>query len=385
MTAEPDDTKLDDIRRDDTRPGEGRSEAATPADSDTGSTTSSAKARRAARQAAKAEEAAEAARLAEEAAARAREAARLAQIAAEAAAAEAEDGPGEDDDSDERPTGPEAVKSPQRTSLLKEASQVASSANGATEAESGAAKGDSLPAEGDEPGEQAEAAEPEPAEPGGETSETVEDGTGDESGGPDGPARPAKAATESAQVSADADAGDTREAENGADGAGRRSRARRGPVVIGILVALVIALGAGTTVLALKVREQNATETASRDGVFAASRAVQALSSYDYRSLDADLRAASALTTGTLREQFDKLAEQLKALAPRQQAVSTTTVMKAGAVSATPEKVVALVYANRSSATSADKDRRLPEPLRIRITMVPRHGRWLASELVVIS
>ncbi|WUI00300.1 hypothetical protein OHR68_00280 [Spirillospora sp. NBC_00431] len=157
------------------------------------------------------------------------------------------------------------------------------------------------------------------------------------------------------------------------------------PMVIAVLAVLAIAFGTGTVVLALKVREQNATETASKEASFAASRAAQKLSSYDFQTLDADLKSASATTTGKLRTDYDKLARELRTVAVQQQAVSTTTVMKVGVVDATPDKVVALVYANRSSATKADKQQRLPEPLRIKITMVKKDGKWLAAELTVIS
>ncbi|MCP9969751.1 hypothetical protein LUX57_34980 [Actinomadura madurae] len=155
--------------------------------------------------------------------------------------------------------------------------------------------------------------------------------------------------------------------------------------VLTVLVVLAIALGAGTTALALKIKEQNATEEASKQAAIAASRAAQKLSSYDYQTLDADLKAASATTTGKLHTQYDKLAQQLRTVAVQQQAVSNTTVIKTGVVSATPDKVVALVYANRSSATKDDKQQRLPEPLRIKMTMVKEDGAWLASELTVLS
>ena len=117
----------------------------------------------------------------------------------------------------------------------------------------------------------------------------------------------------------------------------------------------------------------------------ASSRAAQKLSSYDYQTLDADLKAASATTTGKLHSDYEKLAQELRTVAVQQQAVSNTTVMKVGVVSATPDKVVTLIYANRSSVTKNDKQQRLPEPLRIKMTMVKKDGKWLASELTVIS
>ncbi|TMR05413.1 hypothetical protein ETD83_06855 [Actinomadura soli] len=298
---------------------------------------------KAAEQAAKAEEAAEAARLAEEAAAKAREAARLAKIAADEAAAEA----------DEAEETDEAVKSLQKPQDPPDDSEDASD-------------GDSAPEDGSASPEVASA--PVDATESDEAPETDEDAP-----------KPVKVKKTAAPKAA------PKPAPKAAPRPGRWFRSGSMGTVVAVLVVLMIAFGAGTTALALEVREQNATVTASKEASFAASRAAQKLSSYDYQTLDADLKAASATTTGKLRTDYDKLAQQLRTVAVQQQAVSTTTVMKVGVVSATPDKVVALVYANRSSATKADKQQRLPEPLRIRMTMVKQDGKWLASELTVIS
>ncbi|MFC4053030.1 hypothetical protein ACFOY4_25380 [Actinomadura syzygii] len=286
--------------------------------------------------AARAEEAAEAARLAEEAAAKAREAARLARLAAEEAEAEGE--------AAEETDGEDAAKSLQKPDEPQDGPEVTSD-------------GDSSP-EGDSDA-------PEPASA---TTEQADDDDDEE----DEPEKPRKRSSKVKLAK-------TRGASRSSRSAGSLT------LVIAVLAVLTVALGAGTTALALKVREQHATETAAKEASFAASRAAQKLSSYDYQTLDADLKEASATTTGKLHTQYDKLAAELRATAIQRQAVSNTTVLKVGVESATPEKVVALVYANRSSATKDDKQQSLPESLRIRLTMVEKDGKWLASELVVIS
>jgi Mce-associated membrane protein len=302
--------------------------------------------------AAKAEEAARAAELAEEAAAKAREAARLAQQAAEEAAA-AED--------DEAGTGdPEnAVKSPEKPAPSEKDSEDAPAPEGAAEEASASEKAD---ADADAEGEPDEGDDTKPAR----TKLTK------------------KLPKDEADDEADDDA---EEAEEDGDDDDEPRRSRRGGLttVIAVLAVLTVALGAGTTALYLKVSDQKATEEASKDASFASSRAAQKLSSYDFQTLDTDLKSASALTTGKLHTDYEKLAQELKTVAVQQQAVSNTTVMKVGVVSATPDKVVTLVYANRSSRTKADKQQRLPEPLRIKMTMVKKDGKWLASDLKVIS
>ncbi|MEV4671247.1 hypothetical protein AB0K34_06305 [Actinomadura sp. NPDC049382] len=284
--------------------------------------------------AAKAEEAARAAELAEEAAAKAREAARLAQKAAEEAAA------AEDEDDEEEPE--KAVKSPEKPRTPKKDSEVT----------------------------------PDPEDASEEASAPSEANDADDEDEDEEPKRP-KLSKKPEPAASDDDEDEDEEP--------RSSRLGGLTTVIAVLAVLTIALGAGTTALYLKVSDQKATEEASKEASFASSRAAQKLSSYDYQTLDADLKAASAMTTGKLHTDYEKLAQELRTVAVQQQAVSNTTVMKVGVVSATPDKVVTLVYANRSSRTKSDKQQRLPEPLRIKMTMVHKDGKWLAEELKVIS
>ncbi|WP_433227798.1 hypothetical protein [Actinomadura formosensis] len=306
----------------------------------------------------------EAARLAEEAAAKAREAARLAQIAAdEAAAVEAEE-------------SGKTVTSPEKPRKGEGVSEVASKDDDAPEGDSEAPEPVSAAAE-----------TPEDADTAGDDADddaddAVEAESEAEAGEDEKPAT--TKATKTRRLNLKKPVEDDEE-EDDEDDEPRRARMGGLSTVIAVLAVLVLALGAGTTVLYLKVREQKATEQASKEASFASSRAAQKLSSYDYQTLDADLKAASATTTGKLRTQYDKLAQELRTVAVQQQAVSNTTVMKVGVVSAAPDKVVTLVYANRSSATKNDERQRLPEPLRIKMTMEKKDGRWLASELTVIS
>ncbi|MFI0405351.1 hypothetical protein [Actinomadura sp. 3N508] len=337
---------------------------------------------RAAEQAAKAAEAAEAARLAEEAAEtarlaeeaaetariaqeaaiaarEAREAARLAKIAADRAAAEAAEA-AEAEQADE---APEEVEAADEDEEAEEATKSLQKPQDPSDDSEGASDGDSAPGDG--------SASPEDASAPADATKADED--------PKSAAKSVKlrktAARKTAKKAKAADSPRRRRFGSGSMG-----------TVIAVLTVLVIAFGAGTVALALKVREQNATEAAGKDAAQAASHAAQKLSSYDYRTLDADLKEASATTTGKLHTDYDKLAQQLKTAAVQQQAVATTTVIKVGIVSATPDKVVALVYANRSSATKNDKQQQLPEPLRMRMTLLKQDdGKWLASELVVIS
>lgn len=58
--------------------------------------------------------------------------------------------------------------------------------------------------------------------------------------------------------------------------------------------------------------------------------AIKTVYSYDYRTLDANQAAAKAVTTGQFSQDFDKVFDAVKQLAPKEQAVMTTDVPAAG-------------------------------------------------------
>jgi Mce-associated membrane protein len=246
----------------------------------------------------------------------------------------------------------------------------------------------------------AEATEAEATEPvEGRTAEAAEAGTPeahrtDETGG-GGEAEKAPEKDPASEESGDfadpgaAGAGEVREelGTNRAE-AGKQSRRRRIPIRAGVLVLVVlplvaVLLAAAVVILWIKDDRLKAEEDASREAVRAAAQTSRDLSSYDYRTLESDFRTATGETTGKLREQYAALAQQIHATAVQQQAISQTTVIKAGAETVSADRVIVIVFANRSSTTTSSQNR-LPDSLRIRITMVNVKGRWLASGLQVL-
>ncbi|MFC0040371.1 hypothetical protein [Actinomadura rayongensis] len=352
-------------------------------------TPESARARRAAE---RAREAARVAELAEEAAERAREAARLAQVAAEAAG-RVDDDPldAEDETADPKTAATDEPAPADAADAGKPDEQAAPKAAAATVEETDAA--DAKVGTGAKPDADAD-------------PETDADAGVEGAADADTDAK----ADAKADTADDAAAADDAEAKNEPakgkkSGAAAKVKFERGTSsvkktdaapgflarvsswstqIIAALAVVVVALAVAGVVLTMKDRDRKATEQGTRDATVAASRVAQAVSSYDYRTLKDDFKAASQLTTGTLHTQFDKFAQQLTAMATEQQAVSTTTVLKSGALTTGADKVDVLVYANRNTTTKNDKQQRLPEPLRIRITMEKKGGHWLASKLVVL-
>jgi Mce-associated membrane protein len=58
--------------------------------------------------------------------------------------------------------------------------------------------------------------------------------------------------------------------------------------------------------------------------------AIKTVYSYDYRTLDANRADATAVITGQFSQEFDKVFDAVKQLAPKEQAVMTTAVPAAG-------------------------------------------------------
>jgi Mce-associated membrane protein len=168
-------------------------------------------------------------------------------------------------------------------------------------------------------------------------------------------------------------------------------RVRRPKVAIGIqiLVLLVlVALALAVAVVSLVQRGDTlrGTEAASQKAMYAAATAAQDLSSYDYRTLESDIKTAANQTTGKLKTDYEKQAQQIVATARQQQAVVNGQAIKSGVVSATPDTVVVLVFLNQSTskAASAEAGQRTPNQLRLLLTMDKAGSRWLVSKVDVL-
>jgi Mce-associated membrane protein len=156
-----------------------------------------------------------------------------------------------------------------------------------------------------------------------------------------------------------------------------------GTQMLAVLALVAVVLTAAVVVLWIKSGDLKATDDASRQAVRAASEAARDLSSYDYRTLESDFKTATGETTGKLHDQYSALAQQIRATAVQQQAISQTTVLKAGAETVSADRVTVIIFANRSSTTASSQNR-LPDSLRIRMTMLKVKDRWLASDLQVL-
>lgn len=168
----------------------------------------------------------------------------------------------------------------------------------------------------------------------------------------------------------------------------RRPRIAIGNQILVLMVLVALALGVAVGSLLHRGDTLRGTDSGAQRAMYAASTAAQDLSSYDYRTLDSDIKTATAQTTGKLRADYAKQAQAIRATAIQQQVVVNAQTVKSGVESATPDRVVVLVFLNRTTSKAAAggtaAQARTPDQLRLLMTMDKVGGRWLVSKVDVL-
>lgn len=161
----------------------------------------------------------------------------------------------------------------------------------------------------------------------------------------------------------------------------------RGPlriVLAAVAALLVLALAVGVGVLFYQHRQDVATEQARTDAVRAASEQAVAMLSYDYNRVDDQLAAAGDGLTGSFRDDYQKLADEIIAPGAKEKKLTVqVSVQGAAPVSASPDDAVVLLYLNQVT-TSADAPDAATTGSRVRMEMQKVDGRWLTERLTPI-
>jgi Mce-associated membrane protein len=167
---------------------------------------------------------------------------------------------------------------------------------------------------------------------------------------------------------------------------GRPPKVAIGTQILVLLVLVTLALAVAIGFLMQRQDELNDTAAGAQRAMHAAATAAQDLSSYDYRTLESDIKTAANQTTGKLKTDYQRQAQQIVATARQQQAVVNGQTVKSGVVSATSKKVEVLVFLNQSTSKAAVQDgqQRTPNQLRLLMTMERADGRWLVSRVDVL-
>jgi Mce-associated membrane protein len=170
-------------------------------------------------------------------------------------------------------------------------------------------------------------------------------------------------------------------------GTGRR-RPSAGTQILALLALVALVLAAAVVNLRHRGDTLRGTASGGQQAMYAAATAAQDLSSYDYRTLESDIKTAAAQTTGQLRTDYERQAQAIMATARQQQVVVNAQAVKSGVVSASHDQVVVLVFLNRttsklSSSASAGQER-TPDQLRLLMTMKKVGGRWLVAKVELL-
>lgn len=122
-------------------------------------------------------------------------------------------------------------------------------------------------------------------------------------------------------------------------------------------------------------------ESAARDAQVAAERAVVPVLSYDYEHLAADQKAATALMTGSYKDEYDKLFAVLQENAPQTRTKVTADVIASGIVRASDDRVQVLVFVDRPTTNKLSA-----EPVvykdQVTLSMQRVDGEWLVDDLI---
>jgi hypothetical protein len=123
------------------------------------------------------------------------------------------------------------------------------------------------------------------------------------------------------------------------------------------------------------------TSTEARDaGMAAATGLTEKVLSYDWKTLDADSKAAQEVLAPSFRSEYAKTMTGVKAKAVKNQVKLKASAAATSIVSATEDKVVALVFVNQITTAKGTTNQRV-DSSRVRVTLTRRGGDWRISKL----
>lgn len=123
------------------------------------------------------------------------------------------------------------------------------------------------------------------------------------------------------------------------------------------------------------------TSTTARDaGMEAAAKLTQTVLSYNWTTLDEDTKKAEALCAPSFRAEYAKTMAGVKAQAVQNQVKMQASTVATSIVSASPRKVVALVFVNRVTTAKGSKNQQF-NPDRVMVTLTRGDGDWRVSKL----
>jgi len=119
---------------------------------------------------------------------------------------------------------------------------------------------------------------------------------------------------------------------------------------------------------------------ARNEGMQAASELTQKVLSYDWKTLDADSKANQKVLAPSFRKEYSKTLAKVKAEAVKNQVKLAAKAQATSIVSATENKVVALVFLNQTTTAKETANQRV-DSSRVLVTLTRSGGDWRISKL----
>lgn len=149
-----------------------------------------------------------------------------------------------------------------------------------------------------------------------------------------------------------------------------------------VVVALTLLLCSGGLIWTSQRTPSKAELDEIRSQALDAGRSsAEVLLSYDHRTLKKDFRAGRSVATGKFLSEYRKTTEKsVRRSAEKNKVTVTAEVVSAAVVTATPDRVVLLLYVNQNTVSVLVKDGRIDQN-RVQMTMVPVDDDWRVAKL----
>lgn len=163
----------------------------------------------------------------------------------------------------------------------------------------------------------------------------------------------------------------------------------RGPswLLVALVGALALALVVAAAVLGLgvwdvrDVRAADRVDDASQEAPAAAERASAAILSYDYKTLDADEKAAERYLTPAYGKKYAETFRLVRTSAAKLHAKVQAEVKASGVTRAEEDRATVLLYVDQTTTSTAHGGEPQVALNRVQLSMVKRGGAWLVDDV----
>lgn len=156
--------------------------------------------------------------------------------------------------------------------------------------------------------------------------------------------------------------------------------------IIGVLV--IVLLAGGLVFSLLRISNLDSKNSLRGSALKAAATYGVYLSSYDYRNLTSPTSPWSEVeshATAKFKSDFEKTSATLESVLTTYQATATGKVVATGLSSVSSSRAVALLFIDQTVTNKAERPPTSTTPLRVELTMLRQHGKWLIDGLQVPS